>query len=188
VAAAVWIGLIYASLYAVRPLAEFLRERNLLRVVVLTVFLLAGAVAVGIAARLRLGIREVSVLAAAAVVYAVVYGRLQIPEERVHLLQYGVLAGLVFGALLLGRRARTSGAQKGLVGEVRAAVAAVFLASGAGWVDELIQGLLPNRHYDLRDVGINALAALLAASTLLAVSAARRSAGGPPRPSAPGSE
>jgi hypothetical protein len=32
----------------------------------------------------------------------------------------------------------------------------------AGWIDELIQGLLPTRYYDLRDVAFNAAAGLLA--------------------------
>jgi VanZ family protein len=31
-----------------------------------------------------------------------------------------------------------------------------------GWCDELIQGLLPNRHYDLHDVALNAVSGLLA--------------------------
>ncbi len=30
-----------------------------------------------------------------------------------------------------------------------------------GWIDEGIQSLLPNRVYDMRDVGVNAIAALM---------------------------
>jgi hypothetical protein len=41
-------------------------------------------------------------------------------------------------------------------------VGAILFAAAAGWLDELLQGLLPDRVYDLRDVGINAVAALMA--------------------------
>ena len=39
---------------------------------------------------------------------------------------------------------------------------ALLIAATAGWIDELIQAVLPDRVYDLRDVAINAVAALLA--------------------------
>lgn len=41
-------------------------------------------------------------------------------------------------------------------------ILAFLLAAILGWIDEGIQFLLPNRVYDIRDVGFNALAALMA--------------------------
>jgi VanZ family protein len=52
-------------------------------------------------------------------------------------------------------------------------VAAVLLAGAAGWVDEAIQALLPNRVYDLRDVAFNTLAAAAAIAALALRDAAR---------------
>ena len=43
-----------------------------------------------------------------------------------------------------------------------------------GWLDEGIQWLLPNRVYDIRDVGFNALAAVMAVGASLALSRARQ--------------
>jgi hypothetical protein len=90
-----------------------------------------------------------ALVALGAGVGALVLG-LSIPEERLHFLQYGLMA-------VLARRAvapwRQGWAQY---------LAAVALAAAAGWGDELVQGLLPGRVYDLRDVAINASAAVLA--------------------------
>lgn len=43
-----------------------------------------------------------------------------------------------------------------------------------GWCDEGIQAILPGRVYDLRDVGINALAGFMAVTASLALARARR--------------
>jgi VanZ family protein len=75
---------------------------------------------------------------------------LEVPEERIHFLEYGVLA-------LLARHALAT--HHGPVGQY---AGAWIFATAAGWVDELIQYVLPSRVYDLRDVVINSLAALLA--------------------------
>ena len=45
-----------------------------------------------------------------------------------------------------------------------------MLATLAGWGDELVQGAIPNRHYDLRDVVTNGEAA----AVLVVALAARR--------------
>jgi glycopeptide antibiotics resistance protein len=38
---------------------------------------------------------------------------------------------------------------------------ALAISIGAGWIDEIIQGLLPHRYYDIHDVMLNAVSALL---------------------------
>ena len=51
--------------------------------------------------------------------------------------------------------------------------AAAVLAATIGYVDELIQWLLPTRVYDLRDVGMNALGAVLGTLVLAALRSGR---------------
>ena len=81
--------------------------------------------------------------------------------ERTHLFEYGLLAVLLYEAL--AERKRNGGAIR------LPALAAILSASAFGWLDEAVQALVPTRVYDLRDVGINALAALVAVSAFAAL-------------------
>jgi len=74
---------------------------------------------------------------------------LPIPEERIHLLKYGLLASLLFRDLRLS----TTGPLAGLL--------SVFGASWAGCLDEFVQYFTPNRVADVRDIAINAVGALI---------------------------
>jgi VanZ family protein len=78
----------------------------------------------------------------------------------VHFLQYGVLAGVLYLAL------RVRAARLGSPRRWSAATIAALLTALVGWGDEGIQALVPSRVYDLRDVGFNALAGILAVLTL----------------------
>jgi len=162
---------IYLSLYPLQFALDFLRARNLLRLS-LAVLFAAAAAAVAVWMRRRAAGRlEWLALAGVGAVYAALVERMTILQERLHLLEYGVLA-LGFRAALEARRRR--GALGGSAG--RAAVGAWLLTALAGWLDEGIQGLLPNRIYDLRDVGFNALAGALALASAAALEAARQRA------------
>jgi hypothetical protein len=167
------LGAIYGSLYFLPFLLEFLRDRNLLRVALgaLAATLLA-AVVVSYARR-GAGGREWAVLALIVAAYASVLARMSILQERLHLLEYGALALLVRDAL----RWRLLAGPPRAHPERDAALGALLLTAAAGWVDELLQGILPNRYYDLRDVGFNALAAAMAlAAASLSAWAARAEA------------
>jgi len=94
---------------------------------------------------------------------------IRMPEERFHLLEYGLFAGLVYAALLERRR---PGA--GMRWSISQALLAVLMTGLAGWIDEGIQYLLPNRHYDWMDVVLNLVAAVLAIGALAALAEARR--------------
>ena len=72
------------------------------------------------------------------------------PVEAVHFLQYGVLGALAFRAL--AHRIRDSGVY----------LAATGVAGSVGIVDEGVQWVLPDRYWDLRDIGFNFLGAALA--------------------------
>lgn len=72
------------------------------------------------------------------------------PEEALHFIEYGVLGVLLFRAL--SHRMRDPGIY----------VAGMLLGSMAGTFDEIIQWLTPQRVFDFRDVGFNALSGVLA--------------------------
>ncbi len=75
--------------------------------------------------------------------------QMELPEERIHLLQYGFLGYICASAVFLNL--------KGIGGF--ASVAAIGLVIGLG--DELIQGVFPSRVFDWRDVAFNFAGVLL---------------------------
>lgn len=156
--------LIYSSLYIARPVTEWLREANLLRLAVGAAFLVAAAW-VGLALlRKRPGWRVWMALAGISLGYVLLLSRFELPEERLHFLEYGIVGGLVYMALLERQRAASAksaepwGSRTGLW----PAVVAVLITGAVGWIDEGIQEILPNRFYDLRDVAMNAAGGALA--------------------------
>lgn len=166
---------IYLSLGWVRAVTDPLRERNLLRLVIVLLFVVAAVAIVAWMLRRRAGRREWAVLAATALAYAALLPLARRAEEQLHLLQYGLLGGLIYAALAERRRAR---------GEPPApsgAVWAAFLLTALlGWIDEGIQDLLPGRYYGLQDVVINAIAGGLAATALAALARVRQQQPAPP--------
>ena len=156
---------IYSTLGPAQRLAEAMRERNLLRVSVV-VLLLVGATIAGRWVKRRPGQREIGVALGVTAVYLMAWIRIHRWEERTHLFEYGLVAILIYQALT--ERLRHD--RRVLV----PAALAVAVTALLGWLDEGIQALLPNRVYDLRDVGFNALAGLMAIAASLALARARR--------------
>lgn len=157
---------IYSTLGPVQELTALLRERNLLRLSSAVVVLLVGVVIVVQWAKRRPGRREVGVALGVGAVYLTALIRMPIPEERTHLFEYGLVAVLIYQALSERRR---NGHR------VPAPAVLAFAATAVmGWLDEGIQSHLPNRVYDLRDVGFNAIAGLMAIVSSLALARARR--------------
>ena len=74
------------------------------------------------------------------------------PGEKIHMAQYGLLGVLTYNALKIDFD--RYGSALYLVG------AAVCILAGA--LDEIIQGILPNRHFTWHDVLINGLSGILA--------------------------
>ena len=119
--------------------------------------------------RSRPGSAEIAVALGVATVYFMVFVRMGIAEERTHLIEYGIVALLIHAAL--NERAMQSP-------HVPApAVLAVAIAGSVGVIDELIQALLPNRVFDLRDILFNVLAAAMAVGAIKALRWARQRAG-----------
>jgi VanZ family protein len=98
---------------------------------------------------------------------------MEVPQERLHLVEYGGLALLLRAAFTESFAVRSFGEPA-----PNADVWTLGSATAIGWIDEAVQGALPNRQYDLRDVAFNALAAALALGAAVALRATMRSAPG----------
>jgi VanZ family protein len=148
IALAVYLAAIYATLGVVRTITNFLRDQGVLRISIAVAFVLSVGLILTLIFRdpRRRSRRFILALLAIALVYAAAIFPMDSPEEKIHFIEYGVVALLAYEAFPVRRRYLT---------------AAVFVLA-AGWIDELIQGLLPTRYYDLRDVAFNAAAGLLA--------------------------
>lgn len=144
---------IYATLGPVAELAAALRERNLLRVASTAVLLVVVAVLVVPWIKKRPGRREIGAAIGIAAVYLTTLIRLPVPEARSHLFEYGLVGILIYQALVERRR----NGRRVPAPAFMALVITVLL----GWLDEGIQFFLPNRTYDLVDVGFNAVAAIM---------------------------
>ena len=90
------------------------------------------------------------------VAYGYLLNFLWIPQERLHLFEYGFLAFLVYKAL------------KSDVRDGRIYLYTSILVASFGCVDELIQFFLPNRYYDIKDILINAASGVMGALMLYA--------------------
>ncbi len=157
---------IYATLGLARTLSDELRNRDLLDNTFFTAFVVLVVAVVVRALRLRRSGGEIFVVLVTAIVYLMMFLRMASPEERSHLLEYGVVALLVHEALI--ERASHGGHVP------RPALLAIAITSAIGTVDECIQLVLPSRVFDPVDLGFNALAAVVAVGASLALSQARR--------------
>jgi hypothetical protein len=106
-------------------------------------------------------------LAAAGVAYAVGFSWLRAAHlERTHLPEYGLASLLAWRALAPVVR-----------GTAAAYAGAALLGAAIGYGDELLQGVVPGRHYDIRDVAMNAVGAVLGMVVLAAARARRPQSG-----------
>jgi hypothetical protein len=157
IALAIYLLAIYSTLAYVRVITNALRDRGVLRISVAIAFVLAASIALSLIFRTRerRTPRMLLSLVAVAAVYAIVIWPMDSPEEKIHFIEYGVVALLAYASF-------------------RRYVASALFVLAVGWIDEGIQGLLPSRFYDLRDVAFNAAAGVLALAALAVCSRARR--------------
>lgn len=172
----------WATLRWARTASEWLRERDLLTETMWTIFAVAAGAVLVVVVRQRPRWLELAVLAAFGGAYLLAILPLMArPEEALHFVQYGLVGGLFYAALVarrerLGTAGAAAGAETGAGSEAApatwlgwpgaAALVAFLLTGAAGWIDEGIQHLLPERVYDLRDVGFNAAAGALAIAAM----------------------
>ena len=162
---------IYATLGLARTLVGFLRDRGLFDRDLFDNLFVLGLILIG-AAILVQGLKwrphrvEIGVVLGIAAAYLLVFARMAIPEERTHLIEYGVVAVFI-------REALTERAGQGRRVPVPALLT-VLATALIGLLDECIQIFLPNRFFDYRDVLFNVLAAVMAVAASVALAWARR--------------
>ena len=154
-----WVGLFTLFIYGTLPWGpevwrEFRRISSWWSDYVAVIGLVVvGCAALGLAARHRrtLSLSSWVSLFAAAAGYTVYLMTVDLtPAEKTHFLSYGLLAFLIYRAMKLHFEG------------VTVSVATVLLVAAIGLGDEIIQYLLPNRFFEWKDVGLNALSGLLA--------------------------
>ena len=163
-ALAVVVG-IYATLGRAPLIAAWLRDRNALDDTFFWTFVVVVAAIALIGLTKRPGWREVAAGVVVIGAYTTAFLRFANPAERTHLFEFGVIAVLVYLALM---ERRANGV------EVRApAIVAFAVAATLGWIDEGIQAVLPNRFFDPIDLAFNTGAALMAIVAVMALRWAR---------------
>ena len=161
---------IYSTLGLAGILVDFLRDRGMLDDFYVTAALLILVIILTQGLTIRPGVVDIAVGLGVAVSFFMIVVRMGIPlEERTHLIEYGVVAVLVYQALT--ERQRSGRKVPALP------VLAVVVTALLGLLDEGIQFFLPNRVFDIRDVGFNALAGVIAVGASLALAWARRQLG-----------
>ena len=157
---------IYSTLGLARTLAGILREEGLLTNAFWLSLLLMASAIIFQGLKRRPGGAEIGVALGIAGAYLLVFIRMAVPEERTHLMEYTVVALLIYEAL-------TERASQG-----RRVPVPALLAIGAtallGVLDEGIQAVLPSRVFDPIDILFNALAGLMAVLASVALAWARR--------------
>jgi len=146
-----YTAFLLSSLNIARGVLDWLADRNLTGLISIALVLAGFGCLVLIIRRIRQVQERISVsswvrLFAFLALYLVcVVEATSITVERVHFIEYGLLGLLCLQAV---------GSQYGSARRVAYAVVVGFVI---GFIDEVIQGLLLSRYYDLRDVSINLL-------------------------------
>jgi len=146
-----YVLLIYATLGIVRGPITYLRELGILRISLLSTFILCFLILLGLL--IHLGAREIWRYAGLLLIfgcYFLISREVSSPEEQIHFIQYGLVGVLFMRAL-----------QSHHLPAVGCYFLAMVLGSLAGWVDEIFQGILPSRYYDVRDIILNAVSTFL---------------------------
>lgn len=156
---------IFSTLGVSPILAGFLRDRGLISDGFWLGLGLVGLTILAYGLRTRPGGYEIATWFGIAGVYLLVFLRMNIPEERSHLIEYSVVAVFILEAL------RERSKQGGKV--YRPALTAILLTTIIGFLDECIQIFLPGRVFDLFDISFNFLAALMAVTGSLVLTWAR---------------
>ncbi len=146
-----YVVLIYLTLPVMRPVLNYLKAHLGIRFGLYTDVVLI-AMMFGLAVtfiRSKLTWKQWLVVSAVFFLYGYGLKVLKIPEERIHLLEYGFLSFLVYQIY--------SSARPVLTGYWQTFLTVCFI----GTLDEIIQYCLPNRVGDIRDIILNIVSGLL---------------------------
>ena len=147
-----WVGLIYSTLYIVKPICVFLKKNTPFDLLVNSG--LAGLfILIAVLFFKKITIRKIStyfMLLFVFIAYLISLKAIQYPEEKLHLLEYGFLAFLCYKALSHD------------FDKARVYIAGFILTSIFGILDEVIQYFIPNRHCQISDMALNSISGALA--------------------------
>ena len=149
--AGLWTAFLYSTLYIARPIINFLKANIPFTATVnIFVYTILLVVIIGLCFKLKVrSLKTYAMLLALCAAYYYGFTLAQNVEEKIHFVQYGFLAFLVFRAVHLD------------FPRMPAAWIALLITSLVGWGDEGIQFLLPNRYYEWNDVLLNFLGGAL---------------------------
>jgi len=149
-----------AAIYAFLPFSSgvmlSLNATGLLPLLITVTFLATAVVTVALMlTRFRIvDSAAYFLMAAAALVVGYFIVGLEVPQERIHFIQYGLLVVAVMWTL-----EATNLQSRGAIFLI-----GILITAAVGLGDELIQGVVPGRYFDWRDVGFNGLAATVGAA------------------------
>ncbi|MCA9400746.1 MAG: VanZ family protein [Candidatus Omnitrophica bacterium] len=149
--AALWTGFIYITLYLVRPICRFLQAHTPFQtlIFILMLVILGSLTCVFFRKNHVITLNRVIFFGAVLLCYAFGMFLVTIPEERVHFLQYGLMAFFIYRASILDLK------------HWQGIVFTLILTALAGLGDECIQHILPNRYFQWKDVLLNAVSGAL---------------------------
>ena len=164
---ACYVTLIYSTLYIMRPILNFLKVTLKgylnLGIVVMFFVILSLVLAHIISNRERYSVSQYLWFSFICCLYGIVIYILELPEEQVHFIEYGILSALIYVALTHDINNRS-------IYFVSSLIVFVF-----GAIDEVIQWVLPNRIFDIRDLVMNGTAGILVQLLIAMVISKRKS-------------
>ena len=150
---ACYVTLIYSTLYIMRPVLNYLKMtiRGYFNLGVALVFLiiLSFILVHIINNREVYGLSQYLWFSFISCLYGLVIYVIDVPEEQIHFIEYGILSGLIYMALSQN------------VHNISVYFLSAFVVFVFGAIDEVIQWILPDRIFDLRDILMNGIAGIL---------------------------
>ncbi len=160
------VAAIYSTLGFARTLAAELIDDGLIVAAFWGGLILVVCALITVGLRTRPRGAQIGVALGVAGAYLIVFLRMTALEERSHLIEYSIVALLIYEAL----RERAGNGRRVPAPALLAILATVFV----GVLDENIQRFLPNRVFDPMDMVFNVLAASMAVTSIAALGWARR--------------
>lgn len=157
---------IYISAFVSYPIAGFLRERGLIEITFFIGFILIISTILTFQFKKRPHWQEIAVWIGIISVYLMMFVRIEVPEERTHIIEYSILALFIFEAC--SERMK----QEKVVW--KPALYALTLTSLLGVIDECIQYMIPNRMFDIFDILFNIFAAFMAICSIIIIAWIKR--------------
>lgn len=141
---------IYSTIPFSQPISNFIQRNHLHGAFFLTGLILVGLTITLLGVSQKTTSIQVGTVIGVSTVYLLIFLRLEIPQDRTHLIEYGILASLIYLALNERKINQPT--------KLPIAFMAMIFSSIAGTIDEFLQLLVPNRYFDLNDILFNTLA------------------------------